>query len=138
MSDATSSTAATLGGLEHALRYRLARQAVVAGNVANADTPGYRRADVDFEAALGAAAGRLRTSDPRHIGGGGGSGVGGAGDTNWRVVREAASDSPDRNGVDFDRELLQLSRNAGAFTEAATVHARIAALVRLAIEGQGS
>lgn len=42
----------TLGLLERALDARLLRQNVLAGNLANADTPGYVPRDVDFAAAM--------------------------------------------------------------------------------------
>ena len=54
---------------------------------------------------------------------------------NFRSRSEARPDAPDGNGVDFDREVIALSRNAGAFTEAANVHARIVGLLRMAIRG---
>jgi flagellar basal-body rod protein FlgB len=41
--------------LERALQGTSARQAALAGNLANANTPGYQRRDVDFQGALSAA-----------------------------------------------------------------------------------
>jgi flagellar basal-body rod protein FlgB len=43
---------ATLTTLEHALDVRLTRQNVLAGNLANADTPGFVPREVDFAAAM--------------------------------------------------------------------------------------
>ncbi len=46
----------------------LARENLVAQNVANANTPGYRAADLEpFEAALQTASLHLKTTSPRHI-----------------------------------------------------------------------
>jgi flagellar basal-body rod protein FlgB len=42
-------------GLESAIRGASARQSAIASNVANANTPGYRRQDVDFHGALKSA-----------------------------------------------------------------------------------
>jgi flagellar basal-body rod protein FlgB len=39
-------------GLERALQGAAVRQAAIADNIANVDTPGYRRRDVDFQSAL--------------------------------------------------------------------------------------
>jgi flagellar basal-body rod protein FlgB len=39
-------------GLESAIRGASARQSAIASNVANANTPGYKRQDVDFHSAL--------------------------------------------------------------------------------------
>jgi flagellar basal-body rod protein FlgB len=42
-------------GLESAIRGAATRQSAIAANVANANTPGYRRQDVDFHGTLKAA-----------------------------------------------------------------------------------
>jgi flagellar basal-body rod protein FlgB len=42
-------------GLESAIRGASARQSAIASNVANANTPGYQRQDVDFHSALQSA-----------------------------------------------------------------------------------
>jgi flagellar basal-body rod protein FlgB len=42
-------------GLERAVAGASMRQAALAGNIANANTPGYQRRDVDFHSALSAA-----------------------------------------------------------------------------------
>ncbi len=42
----------TLATLERALDVRLARHGLLAGNVANADTPGFVPRDIDFDAAM--------------------------------------------------------------------------------------
>jgi flagellar basal-body rod protein FlgB len=42
-------------GLQRAMTGAGMRQATLAGNIANANTPGYQRRDVDFHAALSAA-----------------------------------------------------------------------------------
>jgi len=128
MADDASSRVGSLDGLERAMRFRVARQGVLAANVANADTPGYRRAELSFDAQLDRASSTRRT-DPRHLGGGDGP------EQQWKIEREAKSDAPDANGVDFDREVIALSRNAGAFKEAANVHARIVGMLRMAIRG---
>jgi flagellar basal-body rod protein FlgB len=43
--------------LERAIQGAALRQTALAGNLANANTPGYRRVDVDFHSALGRALG---------------------------------------------------------------------------------
>ena len=113
--------------LESAMRYRLFRQGALASNVANADTPGYRRVEVSFEAELEQAAGRLERTHDRHLGAGG---------SEYRVSRGPRGTRPDGNGVDRDQEVIHLSRNAGAFQDAATVLTRIYALRRMASTGE--
>ncbi|WP_341501731.1 flagellar basal body rod protein FlgB [Gallaecimonas sp. GXIMD4217] len=57
---------------QHALTLRTERAELIAGNIANADTPGYKAKAMDFKAALAAAqAGQSGTSlsrtDSRHL-----------------------------------------------------------------------
>ncbi|OFZ21053.1 MAG: flagellar basal-body rod protein FlgB [Bdellovibrionales bacterium GWB1_55_8] len=62
----------TIGALNTALNLRLANQNVISGNIANADTPGYKTKKMEFEGALRDALGvgtelTPREGDPRHI-----------------------------------------------------------------------
>ena len=114
--------------LVDAMRFRLSRQAALASNVANADTPGYRRVDVEFQDVLQRAATDLRRTHARHLTTSDTSGT--------RVVRGPRGSRPDGNGVDRDREVLELSRNAGTFSNQATVLARVIALRRIAATGE--
>jgi len=119
-----------ISAVEAELRFREARQGVLAANVANLDTPGYRAMDLRFEDALGAAGVDLVVSDPRHLDGAG------PGDPRYRIEVGPVGTRPDRNGVDPDRAMLELSRNAGAFTDQAEVLTRLLALARVAVTGQ--
>jgi flagellar basal-body rod protein FlgB len=66
-----------LGVHAQALKLREQRTELLARNLANADTPGYKAQDLDFRAALAAsaegpaAAGTLQATQARHIGGAG-------------------------------------------------------------------
>lgn len=68
---------------EQALRLRAQRTEMLAANMANADTPGYKAKDIDFAAAMKAAqsakpstAGTgMKTTQSGHIGSAGGIGV---------------------------------------------------------------
>jgi flagellar basal-body rod protein FlgB len=100
--------------LESAIRGAAQRQTVLAANVANANTPGYRRQDVDFHGALRSAME--------------------AGDGVEQVAFSAATDSAapmqaDGNAVDIDVENANLAKN-GLEYEAlvAVTSARIAIL----------
>jgi flagellar basal-body rod protein FlgB len=121
-----------LGGsipeLESALRFRKLRSAALAANVTNADTPGYRRVDVEFAPALERAAAALARSDPRHFASPGNEGV--------KIVQGPRGSRPDGNGVDRDQELLVLARNAGEFQSQAEILARVIAMRRLAATGE--
>jgi flagellar basal-body rod protein FlgB len=123
---------ALLGGsipeLESALRFRKLRSAALAANVTNADTPGYRRMDVEFAPALERAAAGLARSDARHFASAGNEGV--------KVVEGPRGNRPDGNGVDRDQELLTLTRNAGEFQSQAEILGRIIAMRRMAATGE--
>lgn len=79
------------------------RQEAIASNIANAETPGYRRLDVspDFDAQLKAslASGELGTQGPQ---------------LKPRLVEDLAARSlrPDGNSVEIEHELLAMNKNA--------------------------
>ncbi|MCB1851510.1 MAG: flagellar basal body rod protein FlgB [Gammaproteobacteria bacterium] len=55
---------------EQALKLRTLRGELLAGNIANADTPGYKARDIDFHKLMQQqlpAGARLQTTAPRHI-----------------------------------------------------------------------
>jgi flagellar basal-body rod protein FlgB len=116
-----------MGALQVAMRFRKAREAVIAGNVANADTPGYRRRDLAFEGVLGEAQASLVRTHAQHLP------VESTDPENARVEMGPRGTRPDGNGVDLDQELLTAHRNAGAFIDQANVLARLSTLVRTAI-----
>jgi flagellar basal-body rod protein FlgB len=95
---------------EHALRLRAARSEVLAANLANADTPGFKARDVDFAAVLrqelpGPV--RLAATQPGHIGSD--SGPVAAGQLQYRNPTQP---SVDGNTVDVVREQVAFSQNA--------------------------
>ena len=104
-----------------ALLLRAERQRLIAGNIANADTPGYKARDFDFASALRAATAGL--------GGGPGDGAAGiAGGIAQDVMAPngtsgvnvpptlryalAAQTNLDSNSVDMDRERASFAQNA--------------------------
>ncbi|MBS1869768.1 MAG: flagellar basal body rod protein FlgB [Actinobacteria bacterium] len=83
--------------LEAALRGSSMRQTLLTDNLANVNTPGYQRKDVDFHAALADA---MQTGRPLDT-----LAFGPTVDSS-RVVR------PDGSGVDPDQESAELAKNA--------------------------
>lgn len=99
-----------LGVHEHALRLRAARSEVLAANLANADTPGYKARDVDFAAVLrrelpGAV--RLAATQPGHLGR-----DDGVLSASQLLYRNPTQPSVDGNSVDVVREQVAFSQNA--------------------------
>jgi flagellar basal-body rod protein FlgB len=105
------------------------RQDAIASNIANAETPGYRRIDVapDFATELQARmnAGDLSTKadsiQPSLIE-----------DRHARAVR------PDGNSVEIEREMLEMNRNSAEYDFLAEVVTRNIKQMRLAITGHAS
>lgn len=97
----------------------VAKQVVSSSNIANLDTPGYRTREVVFDDVL---AGALeKDGDPR-----------GADASRLREV-EGLQSRRDGNNVQLDRELLNMTRAAGDFTQAQTVLSAKFRLIRYAI-----
>lgn len=119
-----------ISALQTSMRFRMARESVLASNIANADTPGYRRRDLSFEGVLSSTRTEMNRTHKGHLPARGGDAA------SPRVELGRRGTRPDGNGVDLDQELVAASRNAGAFIDQANVLARVSALVRSAI-GQG-
>jgi flagellar basal-body rod protein FlgB len=88
-----------------ALSLRAERQRLIASNIANADTPGFKARDFDFAAALRAASGDKALGDGIAQGVMAGEGQGGSGNAS-PVLRYAVPSQTnlDNNSVDMDRE----------------------------------
>ena len=106
---------ATLDGHARALDLLAQRQKVLAGNIANADTPGFKARDFDFAQALaearGAApGGAIATSQAGHLQASGAAAAAPATvDLQWRTPDQPALDG---NTVDLDRERAHFADNA--------------------------
>jgi flagellar basal-body rod protein FlgB len=99
-----------------ALRHR-----VIAQNVANVNTPGYRRLAVEFENDLAKA---LSAPD------------GNAAHVKPRVVIEDGPERVDGNTVDIDREMNALTKNSLLYQAAAQIITSRVASMRSAIAGR--
>lgn len=109
-----------LGVHEDALLIRERRAEVLATNLANADTPGFRARDLDFKALVQEAIARpagaqLQTTRARHIGGTGAGTVEGA-----LLYRVPMQPSLDGNTVDTDLEMASFARNSLDFQASLT------------------
>jgi flagellar basal-body rod protein FlgB len=74
--------------LENLLTLTSKRQQILAGNVANLDTPGYRAKDISFAAELD-----------------------GSLDMSAQVIEVETKEKPNGNNVDLDRELTEITKN---------------------------
>ena len=108
----------TQTGLERALSGSALRQEAIASNIANVNTPGYRREDVDFQTALRNAWGR-----PEDV----------------ARVQPAVGEDPgaqvrqDGNSVDIDVEAAAQAKNGLQYEAIAQVIRTRTAIIRSAI-----
>jgi flagellar basal-body rod protein FlgB len=111
----------TLEGLARALTLHQRRHEVLASNLANIETPGFRARELDFADALRHAfdATPPVPGDPPAP----------------RVIDDpAGAPRADGNTVDLDRQMAKLSANGMDYLALATILRRRLALLRLAIE----
>lgn len=116
------------------MRWHNQRQAVLAENVANADTPSYRARDLRplaLQPARTAAAGAatpVRT-DPRHA-----SQFGATTETDMTPRRAASFETTPRgNSVVLEDEMVRVGQNAQDYQAAASLYQRGLGLLRTAI-----
>jgi len=131
----------TLGRLETALDARLLRHNVLAGNLANADTPGFVPREVDFAAAMAQAeAGRSERSAaaPGEIPLAAADGAGPRAAGSPVVPVQGAGAGIDGNAVDVDRALTALAENALQYGATARAAGKKLAILRyVASDGVG-
>ena len=106
-----------------ALTLRSERMGVIASNIANAATPGFKARDIDFNAALDARLAQargMRTANP-------GAGM---------VWRSPTMPSMDGNTVELNREQVAFAENAVAYSATLSfVQGRISTITR-ALKGE--
>jgi flagellar basal-body rod protein FlgB len=133
-----------LNQLQSALNARLERQNVLAGNLANLDTPGYLPRELDFEKAMAAAQGPTLDVAPVAAGGAPAEGhlaVSVSGPTrpppgSFVHVAEGLRGGLDGNGVDLDKTMVELSRNALLYGASAKAAGKKLAILRY-VAGDG-
>lgn len=102
--------------LSRTMDAQMARQKVIANNIANVDTPGFQRREVRFEDAMKQALKKNKLDGTRtnskHIALGSRT----PGDVRYRTVRPADNTSPSGvNNVDIDNEMAKLAENQIGF-----------------------
>lgn len=124
----------TISLLHQALDLRLTRHQLLAANLANAETPGYRAVDLSFEQALRGALGqgglRLVGTHPRHLG----MALPGAAPVPPQVIESTAEPGADGNSVDAEGEMVKLAENGIMYSAGAQLVSRTLGMLRYAIE----
>jgi flagellar basal-body rod protein FlgB len=126
-----SSLYASVDRLEAAMTFHRERHGVVAGNVANVDTPGYQPMDL-AQVDPAYAPGHLATTSPRHLTAPGETEAG------YRSFSDASAFlSADGNGVNLERELAKVDANRIRYSTSGELVSRRLAILRYAA-GDGS
>lgn len=114
---------------ERRMAWLEARQRVLAGNIANADTPGFRSRDVRSFASVLAGAARgsgLAATDPRHL-------AARSDPLLARPDRAALDRTPNGNAVSLDQEALKVAETDSAHAFASALHHRYLGMFRTAL-----
>lgn len=121
------------GVMRNKMSFMNERQRIIAQNIANANTPGYKTRDikVDFSDVLNQTTGKtqLKRTDPMHLGGTT-SGIYGVREIENMAVK------PNGNNVVLEDELLKLQENNQSFQTTAELYKKMSGMLRSAI-GQG-
>ncbi|MCB9728903.1 MAG: flagellar basal body rod protein FlgB [Deltaproteobacteria bacterium] len=120
----------TGAALEASMDLRFRRQELLAGNIANADTPGYTPRDLSFEGALAQAMaddvvppGFVRTHDA-HL-----PATDQTDHSDTVVERPDVTNTLDGNGVDLDLEMARLADNSIRFNTSVEAFRRRGAML---------
>ncbi len=100
-----------LGIHERALGVRSQRAEIIANNLANADTPGFKARDIDFKAMLASQmepAAAMKVTSERHI-------AATTPEGGELLYRTPTQPSIDGNTVDTQQEMAEFSKNALGF-----------------------
>ena len=119
----------TLLALQKALDAGSLRQRVIANNIANINTPGFKKSSVEFQILFETALNRplpLAKTDPRHLS------ARGAGLEPRVITHNNTSIRADGNNVDIEEEMISQAANMLAYqTTAQLVSGKYASLERV-------
>jgi len=119
-------------GLQNVLDLRSQQHSLTAGNLANADTPGYRARYIPFDRLLGEAVSgggetQMTASHERHL-----SGLHGDAGAPHVEEMEAPPWSADGNSVQLERETARLTENSMLYGAVSSGLSRRLAMLRFA------
>ncbi len=127
--------------LHKSMDLRSRRNALLAGNVANIETPGYKAKDLVFEAELGKAMrshlpGPLTVTNPRHLDG---RQILPLAQVDGQVIRTSNPvGNLDENSVDLEREMVKLGENQVVYQALARMISHKFTLLRSSIREGGA
>lgn len=119
--------------MQEKLKYHASRQALLAQNVANVDTPGYMAQDLkapDFGAMLArqASASSLTVTNPRHIQ------PGMAGGQGQQITRENSYElNPIGNNVTVEEEMMRVAENQSEYQKMLGIYKKSMDMFKIAL-----
>ena len=121
-----------LSALKTRMHYQQARQKVLAQNVANADSPGFRPTDLKPQKLDGSSGGvsLARTSAGHMALSGGNGGFDGTGAPRFETT-------PNGNAVNLEDEMMKVAQNQSDYQLAASLYSKGLGLMRIAIGKSG-
>ena len=129
----TNGPSGLLGLLTQKMQYLNQRQAVLAENVANADTPHYKARDLEpftFGDAMKQANIGMATTNSAHIVPASMAGV------NAKTIKTKTLETmPSGNSVDVEAEMMKVSSTAIDYQSTTTIYRKISGLFRIALKG---
>ncbi len=119
-----------LAMLRERMQWHQARQQVLAENVANADTPGYRAKDLappDFSRELSSVSLALDRTDPNHIAVSGGGSQFASDESARYEIR------PGGNSVSHEDEMMKVASNQMDYEAVTSIYTHSLDLIKLAV-----
>lgn len=125
-----------LDALTQKMTYLNQKQGVLAENVANADTPGYKQLELKpftFKDALSQSSVGMAVTDPRHIVPASMAGF------NARTAKSTNTDvQQNGNSVDIEDQMMEVSKTAADYQKAASIYHKWIGLFKIATKGSSS
>lgn len=132
----TSSISGIFDVLAQKMSYLSQKQALLAENVANVDTPGYKQLELkpfSFGEAMKQASGTMVTTDPRHIVPASMAG------TNAQSVKSKDTDVlPSGNTVDVEQQMAEVSKTSVDYQTMTSIYHKMTSLFKIAIKGSAT
>jgi flagellar basal-body rod protein FlgB len=116
--------------MKRRMNYLIARQGIVAGNVANASTPGYISQDLSFAGEVRRAGINLDTTHIKHI-----EGQNSSVKSLGKMTYDKSHMREDGNSVKLDEEMLKLNDIQMNYRLITRLYSKHASMHRLALQG---
>jgi flagellar basal-body rod protein FlgB len=132
----SSSVPALLDLLTQKMSYLNQKQGVLAENVANVDTPGYKQLELksfSFGDAMKQAGIGMTVTDPKHIVPASMAG------TNAQTVKSKDTETlPSGNTVDIEEQMMEVSKTSLDYQKATSMYHKWVGLLKIAIKGSST